>query len=90
MVEEKWSKKLDKAYPNIPSTDRAEIRRLCDEQSGRTTTPDMAGTDTIIRRYVLDRYTKFKSISHYSSNMEAVREAHQEASNILSRWRGKD
>ncbi|KAK0708639.1 hypothetical protein B0H67DRAFT_590835 [Lasiosphaeris hirsuta] len=91
IVEENWLQKLDKAYPNMPSPDRAEICRICSSHFlGRVTTPQMTPTAIAIRTYVLDRYTEFKSLSRDKLDMEAASKAHQEASRILSIWRGKD
>lgn len=91
MVEESWLQKLDEAYPNMPSPDRAEIFHLCSSHfSGRVTTPQMIHTAIAIQTYVRDRYTELNSLSLGELDKEAVSKAHQETSRILSIWHGKD
>ncbi|KAF3361347.1 hypothetical protein VdG1_00956 [Verticillium dahliae VDG1] len=85
--EEKWLQKLDKVYPNMPSTDRTKICRLCSSQFLKSKVVDR---DITILRYVQDRYTALKALSHDELSAEAAAKARQEADKILSVWRGKD
>lgn len=86
--EEKWLQELDKVYPNMPSTDRTEICRLCSSQFLKS---KVIIRDIVILRYVQDRYTAMKkALYHHNLSAEAAAKARQEADEILSVWRGKD
>ncbi|KAK8025987.1 hypothetical protein PG990_003810 [Apiospora arundinis] len=87
MADKERSQKLDKAYPNMPSKDKVKIGLLCNEQSAISKRRD---TSLIVRRYVLDRYTAFNSLSWPESGTEAFAKANEEADKVLSIWRGKD
>lgn len=84
---EKWLQKLDKAYPNMPSKDRAEICRLCSSQFLK---PKIDQRDIAVLHHVQDRYTALKGLSWDRQSMEVVAKARQEADKILSVWRGRD
>uniref|UniRef100_A0A0B7KSF8 DUF2293 domain-containing protein n=1 Tax=Bionectria ochroleuca TaxID=29856 RepID=A0A0B7KSF8_BIOOC len=82
-AEQEWSQKLDMKYPHMPSKDKAKIQRL---SSSPFLKSESIAVD--IRRYVLDHYTEFESLSCIKPDTEAAAKAHQEADRILSAWRG--
>ncbi|KAK7224220.1 hypothetical protein V2G26_012223 [Clonostachys chloroleuca] len=86
-AEQEWSQKLDKIYPHMPSKDKAEVQRLFSSPFLKS---ESIAVGSRIRRYVLDHYTEFQSLSCIKLDTEAAAKARQEADRILSTWRGKD
>lgn len=88
---EKWLRKLDKDFPNIPSTDRAKIHRRYFSPSRRTidnTFPSMwrDNLPASLWRYILHRYTAFTSLRRRNANQQEISATHGKADKILSAW----
>ncbi|CAH0028774.1 unnamed protein product, partial [Clonostachys rhizophaga] len=87
LADEKVLRSLTKNYPNMPPADKAKIfQRCCDPE---TLKPMMYNTHNVVYSHIRDRYTAFKSVSGDKASSKGVNEAHRQAEEILSNWKGK-
>ncbi|KAH7308937.1 hypothetical protein B0I35DRAFT_441047 [Stachybotrys elegans] len=84
-LEEKFSQKLNKAYPHMPAKDKNEVRERC------SSTYSITFNKALIWQYVLHHYTDFESHRFWNpEDDDGMKKARDEAEKILSKWRGED
>ena len=85
------SRRLQDAYPNMPPEDKEEIHLLhLQISSGHPVTTAIPINSLIMRSYVRDRYTPFKSLKeHHTHDREAFSQVDKRVNKIIAFWRGK-